>query len=73
MNAAVWSPPKDARPLATATGAEMPATVQKEQAWRNCIMLDRCCVNRDLSKIANWEELVNDRNLWRSTIHQLYL
>ena len=30
-------------------------------------------VNRDLSKIANWEELVNDRNLWRSTIHQLLI
>ena len=30
-------------------------------------------VNRDLSEIANWEELVNDRNLWRSTIHQLLI
>ena len=30
-------------------------------------------VNRDLSKIANWEQLVKDRNQWRSTIHQLCL
>ena len=30
-------------------------------------------VNRDLSKITNWEDLVKDRAQWRSAIHQLHL
>ena len=30
-------------------------------------------VNRDLSKITNWEDLVKDRTQWRSAIHQLHL
>ena len=42
-SAMVWSPPKDASPPATATGAEMPATRQEEEAWRNLTLLDRCC------------------------------
>ena len=42
MTAVVWSPPKDARPSVTATGAEMPATGQIDEAWRNCTTLDRC-------------------------------
>ena len=30
-------------------------------------------VNRDLSKITNWEDLVKNRAQWRSAIHQLHL
>ena len=41
MTAMVWSPPADASPPATATGAKMPATGQEEEAWRNLTLLDR--------------------------------
>ena len=30
-------------------------------------------INGDLSRIDNWEELVKDRNQWRSTVHRLCL
>ena len=42
MTAMVWSPPKDASPPATVTGAEMPAMRQEEEAW-NLTLLDRHC------------------------------
>ena len=51
----VWSPPNDVRSLATVTGTEMPATGQEEEGTSLC-WID--VVSRDLSEIANWEELV---------------
>ena len=73
MTAMVWSPLKDVCPLAAVTGVKMPVMEQEEEAWRNLTPLDRRIVNRDLSKIINWEDLVKDRTQWRSAIHQLHL
>ena len=43
MTAMVWSPPADASPPATVTGAKMPATGQEEEACKNLTLLDRRC------------------------------